>query len=121
MRPALPCGGIHHSGKANAREKTLDQYSGRGGSALADGARMVAVLQPLDAGEWHQQRGAPLQRGETGLVMALPKLSYAKQQGSLFIRRDGYRFTLKTRPNTTPSKRRESAMMTCMPSSVPNG
>jgi len=40
---------VHHIGKGNARERTLDQYSGRGGSALADGARMVAVLQPWDA------------------------------------------------------------------------
>ena len=25
---------VHHTGKGNARERTLDQYSGRGGSAL---------------------------------------------------------------------------------------
>lgn len=35
----------HHTGKSNAREKTTDQYSGRGGSAMADGCRMVHVLQ----------------------------------------------------------------------------
>ncbi len=41
---------IHHTGKANARERTLDQYTARGGSALPDGARMVAVLQPWQPG-----------------------------------------------------------------------
>lgn len=86
--------GIHHSGKANAREKTLDQYSGRGGSALADGARMVAVMQPLDASEWQQQTGHTLLEGDTGIVMALPKLSYAGRQDPIYIRRQGYHFEM---------------------------
>jgi hypothetical protein len=40
---------VHHTGKSNAREHTVDQYSGRGGSALADGSRMTTVLAP-----WHE-------------------------------------------------------------------
>ena len=46
LRNRLDCciEGIHHSGKANAREKNLDQYAGRGGSALSDGSRMVVVM-----------------------------------------------------------------------------
>lgn len=83
---------IHHSGKANAREKNVDQYAGRGGSALSDGCRMVAVMQPLDAGEWQQATGTRLLEGETGIVMALPKLSYAKPQPSVYILRRGYHF-----------------------------
>ena len=83
---------IHHTGKANAREKALDQYAGRGGSALSDGSRMVAVLQPLDAGEWLKATGTALGDGQSGLVMALPKLSYAPQQGLIYIRRSGYAF-----------------------------
>lgn len=39
---------ICHSGKENARNGSIDQYSARGGSALADGARMVTVLR-----EWN--------------------------------------------------------------------
>jgi RecA-family ATPase len=35
---------IHHSGKQNGRDKATDQYAGRGGSAFADGCRMVHVL-----------------------------------------------------------------------------
>src|SRR5262249_12797124 len=30
---------VHHTGKTNAREATIDQYTGRGGSAFADGSR----------------------------------------------------------------------------------
>jgi RecA-family ATPase len=83
---------VHHSGKQNAREKTLDQYTGRGGSALPDGARMVAVLQPLDAEQWAKATGSPLLDGETGMVLARPKLSYAPPQPDILICRKGYGF-----------------------------
>lgn len=88
--------GIHHTGKANARDKTLDQYSGRGGSAFSDGARMVAVMQPLEAAEWEQETGTRLAPGESGIVMALPKLSYCLPQDPIFIRRKGYAFAQET-------------------------
>lgn len=87
---------IHHTGKANAREKTSDQYSGRGGSALADGCRMVCVIQPADQSEWLAQTGKPLQPHETGLVMALPKMSYCKPSEPILIRRNGFLFTHET-------------------------
>lgn len=95
LRNRLGCcvEGIHHSGKANARDKALDQYAGRGGSALSDGSRMVCVMQPLDPGEWFAATGNTLADGETGIVMALPKLSYAKKQESLFIIRNGFGFS----------------------------
>lgn len=110
LRNRLDCcvEGIHHSGKANARDKNLDQYAGRGGSALSDGCRMVAVMQPLNAGEWKQVTGSELGPGESGLVMALPKLSYAKQQESIFIRRTGYRFTMETPNRRTPEQKAEA-------------
>ena len=84
--------GIHHTGKANARDKTNDQYSGRGGSALADGSRMVAVLNPVDAQEWNKVCDRPLRLGETGIVMTLPKLSYCVPQDPIYIRRNGFHF-----------------------------
>lgn len=83
---------VHHTGKSNARDKTTDQYSGRGGSAFADGARMVAVLQSLKPDEWKEATGKPLQNGDTGMVLALPKLSYAPPQPEIFIERDGYSY-----------------------------
>jgi len=112
LRNRLDCcvEGIHHSGKANAREKTLDQYSGRGGSALADGSRMVVVMQPLNAGEWLQETGSRLLDDENGIVMALPKLSYAKPQDSIFIRRKGYAFVVERVQRRTPEQaKRETA------------
>ncbi len=96
--------GIHHTGKANARDKTLDQYSGRGGSALADGARMVVVMQPLEAGEWDKATGSSLMEGESGMVMALPKLSYAKKQDEVYIARNGYRFEMVRANRRTPEQ-----------------
>lgn len=84
--------GIHHTGKQNARDKTGDQYSGRGGSALADGSRMVAVLNPVSATDWVKKCDTPLMEGETGIVMSLPKLSYAKPQQDIYIRRSDYMF-----------------------------
>jgi putative DNA primase/helicase len=85
---------IHHVGKANARDKSLDQYTGRGGSALADGARMVAVLQP-----WDGNQKEPLPPGctvgpDTSVTaLARPKLSYAPpNQPLIFIQRKGWRF-----------------------------
>jgi regulatory protein RepA len=88
--------GVHHTGKANARDKSLDQYSGRGGSAFSDGARMVAVMQPLEAAEWEHETCARLEPGESGIVMAIPKLSYCPPQDPIFIRRKGYAFTHET-------------------------
>lgn len=106
IRNALDCcvEFIHHSGKANAREQTLDQYTGRGGSAFADGARMVAVLQSVTAEQWIQATGAALAAGETGLVMALPKMSYAPPVERVYIRRSGWRFDHATAAPTSPER-----------------
>jgi RecA-family ATPase len=96
--------GIHHSGKANAREKTLDQYAGRGGSSLADGSRMVAVMQPLTIQEWQSETHSVLEPGESGIIMALPKLSYAPPQDPIFIRRRGYHFSMVEVTRHTPEQ-----------------
>lgn len=87
---------IAHTGKSNARDKTLDQYSSRGGSALSDGARMVAVLQP-----WAEEESASRRppagctpTPEAGItILARPKLSYAPPNLPLiWIRRIGFEF-----------------------------
>lgn len=83
---------IHHSGKQNGREKALDQYAGRGGSAFADGARMVMVLQPLPPDEFEHATGQRLEPGESGLVLARPKMSYCPPPGEIYIKRQGFRF-----------------------------
>lgn len=94
LRNALKCAVlyVHHSGKANARERTLDQYSGRGGSAFADGSRMVLVLQNLPADEFESATGQRLYAGETALILARPKMSYCLPPGDIYIRRRGFAF-----------------------------
>lgn len=83
---------VHHSGKANARERNLDQYSGRGGSAFADGSRMVMVLQDLSPADFKAATGQQLTDGETGLILARPKLSYCPPQPPIYIKRKGFAF-----------------------------
>lgn len=83
---------VHHTGKQNARDKTVDQYSGRNGSAMPDGARMVAVMQPMTPEEWEEAAGFPLTDGETGIRLALPKLTWCSHQPDILIRRSGYTF-----------------------------
>lgn len=111
LRNHLDCciEGIHHSGKANAREKSTDQYSGRGGSALSDGCRMVVVMHPLEPDEWLSATGLRLADGDSGIVMALPKLSFAGKQEAIYIRRNGYHFTRAT-PMRRSQEQEEAAI-----------
>lgn len=94
IRNALGCAVqyIHHSGKMNARNGTVDQYAGRGGSAFADGSRMVAVAASMTADDFLAETGQALADDETALRLALPKLSFCRQQPDLILRRAGYRF-----------------------------
>ncbi|URD61827.1 AAA family ATPase [Sphingomonas sp. KRR8] len=94
IRNAVGCGVIyvHHTGKANARDESLDQYSGRGGSALADGARMIHVLQRLQPGEWTSKTGDILGPKDSGFVLARPKMTWCEPQPHLYIKRQGFVF-----------------------------
>ena len=83
---------VHHTGKANARDKTEDQYSGRGGSALSDGSRMVFVMNRLEPDDWTKQTGRPLEAGEVGLKISVAKLSYCEPQAPIYVVRKGYNF-----------------------------
>jgi hypothetical protein len=83
---------IHHTGKVNARAKTTDQYSTRGGSALADGARMVHVLNPLDDKEYKKLTKRELEYDVTALLLSRPKMSYTPPQAGIVITRVGFKF-----------------------------
>lgn len=111
LRRALNCcvQYIHHSGKQNARDKAIDQYAGRGGSAFADGARMVHVLQSLTASEWRDATGQELAEGETGLRLARPKMSYCAPQPDILIRRNGYLFQHVVGQTTSRAAKLESS------------
>jgi RecA-family ATPase len=83
---------VHHTGKSNSRDKTTDQYSGRGGSAMADGARMVHVMQPMEASTFEKEVGHAPEQGEDGVLLALPKMSYCQKQDNIYILRQGFRY-----------------------------
>lgn len=87
---------IHHTGKGNARAGTLDQYSGRGGSAMADGSRMTFVLQAWRPGKDADLRPPATCTAETDAhlsVLARAKLSYAPPNLPLiWIKRKGFTF-----------------------------
>ena len=54
---------------------------------------MVCVMQPLEPNEWADATGSWLEDGETGIVMAMPKMSYCRPQDPIYLKRRGYVFT----------------------------
>ena len=100
-RAGASCAGLdccvcfpQHTGKANARSKTMDQYSGRSGSALPDGSRMVHVLQPWEDSDEKltPPYGFTIASGETALILARAKGSYHAKQPRIWLKRKGYAF-----------------------------
>ncbi len=85
---------VHHTGKMQARAGIMDQYSGRSGSALPDGSRMVAVLAPCTADSFLEGTGYVLdkQANEKGLKLAYPKMSYAAPPKDIYILRRRFHF-----------------------------
>ncbi|MFZ7127545.1 MAG: AAA family ATPase [Desulfobacterales bacterium] len=85
---------VAHTGKLNARGKTLDQYTSRGGSALSDGARMVTVLQSWTPGDdMKPPAGCTYSPDSSITILARPKLSYAPgNQPRIWIKRTGWSF-----------------------------
>jgi RecA-family ATPase len=86
---------VAHTGQAAAREKSLDQYTSRGGTALPDGSRMSYVLQswtPKDQAH-RPPRGCTPDPGSSIMILARPKLSYSKPNPPLiWIKRTGWTF-----------------------------
>lgn len=97
---------VHHTGKQNARDKTTDQYSGRGGSALSDGARMIHVLQRLTPDEWTTATGDVLEGEDTGFVLARPKLTWCPPQPDIYLKRHRYTFARYDHVGETEGARR---------------
>ena len=103
----LACGVryTHHVGQDAARAVIKDQYAGRGGTALANGCRMIHILQPMNATDWLNHTGEPLAPNENGISLSLPKLSYCPPREELLIRRTGYRFEVVERASDDPTAR----------------
>jgi RecA-family ATPase len=84
---------VHHTGKGQAREKVVDLYSGRGGSALGDNTRSFIVLTRFDR-EYMQQHpiNAPLDDIDAGRAFEVRHVrsSYGPTQEPLYyITRQG--------------------------------
>lgn len=84
---------VHHTGKENARNGTTDHYSGRGGSALADGSRMVHVLKRLSPDEWAEATGDVLEEESAGFLLARAKMTWCPPQPDIYLKRHGYTFS----------------------------
>ena len=98
---------IHHTGKAGAdKEKQQSQYSGRGGSAFADGCRMVAGVSLCERSMLPM--GVKIQPTSTTLLLARHKTTYCAKQPDLFIIRDGYEFSYAAKEMENPSELFES-------------
>jgi regulatory protein RepA len=87
----------HHTGKNQARDRNIDQYTGRGGSAGADNARFVHVLQVHDAADKlaAPKRCTPedIAKGNV-LRLHVVKDSYgARIAAPIWILRTGFLFT----------------------------
>lgn len=84
---------IHHTGKAGAdKERSQTQYSVRGGSAFADGCRMVTGLS--EATDSDIPPGSNLLgAGATFIRYTRHKLTYAAKQPDIIVIRKGYEFS----------------------------
>jgi hypothetical protein len=95
---------VHHTGKANAREGTTDQYSLRGGSALPDGCRMVAVLAAWN-GKDHLPPACVANDDASIFRLERPKLSYAPpNQPTIWLKREGFAYDSFAEYRLTPEQ-----------------
>ncbi|WP_200247989.1 AAA family ATPase [Lamprobacter modestohalophilus] len=87
---------VHHTGQANVRATTLDPYSGRGGSALADGSCMTTVLQAWNPDDESHRRPPPGCKPDPEsslMILTRAKLSDAPPHlPEFWIKRTGYAF-----------------------------
>ena len=98
------CKFITHVSQNAARAGTLDQYASRGGTALADGARMVSVLAPWKPGDKDEPPiTLETPAGASVLKLARPKLTYCPPLPMIWLARNGYAFTwANAAPPMTP-------------------
>jgi RecA-family ATPase len=78
----------HHSGKAQMRADTNDQYAGRGGSALSDNARSVMHLSRLtvESANTPMNGGALIAEGRL-LRLSHVKSNYARAAEDVYLER----------------------------------
>lgn len=85
---------VAHTGQAKATNQDDTQYAIRGGSAMSDGCRMVAVMHLWGPNSKETlPPGCKIGTGMGVIVLSRPRLSYSPPNlPKIFVRRDGYRF-----------------------------
>lgn len=87
---------IHHTGKSGVdKDRPQTQYSGRGGSAFADGSRMVAGISSSDKSQLPM--GVKTGPNASVLLLSRHKLTYSQKQPEILVIRDGYEFSYALR------------------------
>lgn len=109
---------VHHIGKANARDRVVDQYVGRGGSAFADNSRFLHLLARHDPEAPRSKYELPPVTGtedlkraaENGRLLRLhvTKLSWAARPlDPIWLVREGHEFRVIEVPQMSRGERRE--------------
>jgi RecA-family ATPase len=104
---------IAHTGQAAAREKSLDQYTSRGGTALPDGSRMAVVLQPWlpNESKLRPPQGCNYDSDSSIIILARPKLSFAKPNlPRIWIKRTGWKFEYHTEITISEDERERAIL-----------
>ena len=85
---------VHHTGKSVDRVANGDQYSGRGGSAMADGCRMVMIMSAFtESTKDKPPAGCHPVPSKSLVILHRAKMSYcAPNQPKIWIQRDGWKF-----------------------------
>ena len=85
---------ITHIGKDSYTRKDLSQFSGRGGTALANHSRVVRTLLKLNEQEYKDETGFDLNEGETPMLCNVSKFSDGSPilDKPFVILRTGYTF-----------------------------
>lgn len=88
---------ITHIGKDSYTRKDLSQFSGRGGTALANHSRVVRTLLKLNETEYKEETGLDLKEGETAILCNVSKFSDGSPilDKPFVILRTGYLFERK--------------------------
>jgi RecA-family ATPase len=106
---------IHHVGQSAAREKVVDQYAGRGGSALADNGRgtWVMVAHSKDDEEYPRPTSVLPSDVKDGRVMRLhvPKYSIGEQYRKpiWLVRQHGNWFDIRYHEHLEPTPEERKA------------
>lgn len=66
---------ISHIGKDSHSRKDMSQFSGRGGTAIPNHARVVRTLLKLNAKEFKEETGRDLEEGRTAVLVYVSKFS----------------------------------------------